>query len=60
MAMRRMSDIVRNQNPLMLSQGTTVKHACSCMHKRQVGAVLVTGEGATSLASSLVATRWRG
>lgn len=40
--MRRMSDIVRHQNPLMLSPRTTVKHACQCMGDRRVGAVLVT------------------
>lgn len=40
--MRRMSDIVRNQNPLALPPTATVKYACECMKKRKVGAVLVT------------------
>jgi CBS domain-containing protein len=39
--MRRMSDIVRNQNPLILTPTATVKHACQCMRDRRVGAVLV-------------------
>lgn len=40
--MRRMSEIVRNQNPLVLPPSATVKHACECMRARKVGAVLVT------------------
>ena len=40
--MRTMSDIVRNQDPLMLSPRTTVKEACRHMRERGVGAVLVT------------------
>lgn len=40
--MRQMSEIVRNQKPLMLRQTATIKHACQCMHDRRVGAVLVT------------------
>jgi len=40
--MRRMSDIVRNQNPLTLPAVATVRHACECMRQRKVGAVLVT------------------
>jgi len=39
--MRQMSEIVRNQNPLMLPPGTTVQHACDRMRDRRVGAVLV-------------------
>jgi len=42
--MRRMSDIVRNQNPLTLRPSATVKFACECMRQRKVGAVLVTDE----------------
>lgn len=42
--MRRMSDIVRNQNPLTLRPSATVKFASECMRKRKVGAVLVTDE----------------
>ncbi len=40
--MRRMSDIVRNQDPLTLPPTATVKFACECMRQRKVGAVLVT------------------
>lgn len=43
MAYRHMSDIVRNQDPLTLPPGTSVKDACAAMRKRRVGAVLVTG-----------------
>jgi len=39
--MRKMSEIVRRQKPLILSQDTTVKHACCDMRDRRVGAVLV-------------------
>ena len=39
--MRRMTDIVRNQNPLVLSANATVRHACQSMRERKVGAVLV-------------------
>lgn len=42
MTMRKMSEIVRYQNPLILSQDTTVKRACSRMRDARVGAVLVT------------------
>jgi CBS domain-containing protein len=41
MTMRKMSEIVRHQNPVILSQDTTVKHACICMRDAHVGAVLV-------------------
>ena len=44
MAIRRMSDIARNQNPLMLPTGTTIKEACRCMKDRRVWAVLVTDD----------------
>jgi CBS domain-containing protein len=37
-----MSEIVRNQDPVMLPLSATVKHACECMRDRRVGAVLVT------------------
>ncbi len=39
--MRAMSEIVRDQKPLILSPKTTVKHACERMRERRVGAVLV-------------------
>jgi CBS domain-containing protein len=34
--------IIKDQDPLTLSPGTTVKHACQCMRDRRVGAVLIT------------------
>jgi CBS domain-containing protein len=40
--MRKMSDIVRNQDPVALPPSTTVKEACRCMRERRVGAILVT------------------
>lgn len=42
--MRKMSDIVRSQDPLTLRPHATVKEACRHMRDRRVGAVLVTGE----------------
>src|SRR5215469_18824014 len=41
MTMRKMSDIVRNQDPLTLPPDATVREACRCMRDRRVGAVLV-------------------
>jgi CBS domain-containing protein len=41
MAIRKMSEIVRHQNPLILSQDSTVRHACRCMRDAAAGAVLV-------------------
>jgi CBS domain-containing protein len=43
MTYRHMSDIVRNQKPLILPARTPVKDACAEMRNRRVGAVLVTG-----------------
>ena len=43
--MRRMFDMVRNQNPLTLTPETTVQQACQAMRERRVGAVLVTSPG---------------
>ena len=40
--MRKMSEIVRNQDPLTLPPNATVGEACQCMRDRRVGAVLVT------------------
>jgi CBS domain-containing protein len=40
--MRKMSDIVRNQNPVTLPPDATVQDACRHMRERYVGAVLVT------------------
>lgn len=41
--MRRMFDIVKDQNPLVLPPSASVQHACRSMRDRRVGAVLVTG-----------------
>ena len=43
--MRRLSDIVCNQNPLILPHTTPVQEACRHMANRRVGSALVTGEG---------------
>jgi CBS domain-containing protein len=40
--MRKMSDIVRNREPIMLAPKATVKEACRSMRDHRVGAVLVT------------------
>jgi CBS domain-containing protein len=40
--MRKMSDIVRRQDPVTLPPHATVKEACRHMRERRVGAVLVT------------------
>jgi CBS domain-containing protein len=42
--MRKISDLVKDQNPLTLPGSTTVKKACESMRDRRVGAVLVTDE----------------
>jgi CBS domain-containing protein len=42
MIMRKMSDIVHDQDPLTLPPQVTVKEACRHMRDRRVGAVLVT------------------
>jgi len=39
--MRKMADIVRNQDPVTLPPSATVREACQCMRDRRVGAVLV-------------------
>ena len=40
--MRKMADIVRNQDPVTLPPSASVKDACRCMRDRRIGAVLVT------------------
>ena len=40
--MRRLSDIIYNQQPLTLPTTATVKEACECMHQRRTGSILVT------------------
>ena len=40
--MRKMGDIVRNQDPVTLPPSASVKDACRCMRDRRIGAVLVT------------------
>jgi CBS domain-containing protein len=42
--MRRLSDIIYNQNPLTLRPSATVKDACRHMHEARAGSVLVTDE----------------
>jgi CBS domain-containing protein len=44
MTNRPMSDIVKDQNPLILPARTRVKEACECMRDRRAGAVLVTDD----------------
>ena len=39
---RNMAEMVRHQNPLTMTSGATVQEACAAMHKRRIGAVLVT------------------
>ena len=39
--MRSMSEIIRDQKPLIMPPYATVKEACQRMHERRVGAVLV-------------------
>jgi CBS domain-containing protein len=39
--MRKMSDLVRDQKPLVLPADATIKEAARHMHERRVGAVLV-------------------
>jgi CBS domain-containing protein len=39
---REMAEIIRNQEPLTLPPTATVQEACSHMHRRSIGAVLVT------------------
>jgi len=39
--MRKMSELVRHQNPLILPSTATAKEACRSMRDRRVGAVLV-------------------
>ena len=43
--MRKMSDLVRNQNPLILPPDASVQQAAQRMRERRVGAVLVTEGG---------------
>ncbi len=43
--MRRMSDLVRNQNPLILPPNASIKEAARQMRDRRVGAVLVAEAG---------------
>jgi CBS domain-containing protein len=40
--MRKMSDMVKNQDPVTLPPSATVREACRSMRDRRVGAVLVT------------------
>jgi CBS domain-containing protein len=42
MTNRSLAFIIKDQDPLILTQSDNVQHACQCMAKRHVGAVLVT------------------
>jgi CBS domain-containing protein len=42
--MRRLSDIIFNQDPLVMQQSVTVEAACQQMSERRVGSVLITDE----------------
>jgi len=39
---RSMAEMVRHQDPLTMTFGATVQEACAAMHKRRIGAVLIT------------------
>lgn len=39
---REMAEIIRNQKPLTLPPSATVQEACTHMHERRIGAVLIT------------------
>ena len=45
MTLRRMQELVRDQQPVMLPPTATVKAACAKMRERRVGAVLVVEAG---------------
>jgi CBS domain-containing protein len=45
--MRNLSDVICDQNPLIVPETTTVKSACQRMHERRAGSVLVTDESGT-------------
>jgi CBS domain-containing protein len=42
--MRKLSDIVLNQQPLMLPKSVCVRDACARMHEKRAGSVLVTDD----------------
>lgn len=42
---RTMAEIIRDQRPLSMRPDASVAEACAAMHRRRVGAVLVTGPG---------------
>lgn len=44
MPSRHMAEIIRHQDPLALPPGASVQEACTAMHRRRVGAVLVVEE----------------
>lgn len=46
---RSMGEMVRDQNPLTMGPDATVQEACAAMHRRRVGAVLVTDPAALLL-----------
>lgn len=42
--MRQLSDIIFNQDPLILSEDASVKEACTLMADRRAGSVITTGK----------------
>jgi CBS domain-containing protein len=42
--MRRLSDIICNRAPITLKENVSVGHACACMARAKLGAVLVTDQ----------------
>lgn len=42
---REMSEIIRNQKPVVVPPTATVQEACRLMHNRRIGAVLVVNQG---------------
>jgi CBS domain-containing protein len=45
MMSRHMAELVRHQDPLAMPPGATVQEACTAMHARRVGAVLIVEGG---------------
>lgn len=45
MKTRTMAEMVRHQDPLAMPPGASVQEACTAMHRRRVGAVLVVEDG---------------
>ena len=62
MTNRAMSEIIRNRTPVTLPPTATVQEACRYMHKRRIGAVLVTdakGKLSASSPAAMPCGSWR-